>query len=206
MAQVGGAPVVRDKEARILAAAVHAFARNGYHASTMAAVAREAGVATGTIYLYFEGKQDLLVTLFRRHLTEYLERSRPALAAAAPGVPRLHLLAERHLAFFAGDRDLATVFQIHVREPDPVLAAGIRSAVATYFDVIGEVVATGVEAGDFAPDLDVRLARQVFFGALDEVVTGWVRSKRSYALMSALEPVATMLARAFGATLPGDPS
>jgi len=206
MAQVGDAPAVRDKEARILAAAVRTFAQNGYHASTMAAVAREAGVATGTIYLYFEGKQHLLVTLFRRHLTEYLERSRPALAAAVPGVPRLRLLAERHLAFFAGDRELATVFQIHVREPDPVLAEGIRTAVAAYFEVIGEVVAAGVEAGAFAPDLDVRLARQVFFGALDEVVTGWVRSKRSHALMSALEPVATMLARAFGATLPGDPS
>jgi len=198
MAQVGDAPAVRDKEARILAAAVRTFAQNGYHASTMAAVAREAGVATGTMHL--------LVTLFRRHLTEYLERSRPALAAAVPGVPRLRLLAERHLAFFAGDRELATVFQIHVREPDPVLAEGIRTAVAAYFEVIGEVVAAGVEAGAFAPDLDVRLARQVFFGALDEVVTGWVRSKRSHALMSALEPVATMLARAFGATLPGDPS
>ena len=58
----------------------------------------------------------------------------------------------------------------------------------------------------FATDLDVRFARQVFFGALDEIVTGWLRAKRPYALMSALNPVATMLARGFGATLLGDPS
>jgi TetR/AcrR family fatty acid metabolism transcriptional regulator len=172
----------------------------------MAVVAAEAGVATGTTYLYFDRKQDLLVTLFQRHLSEYMGRCTPALAAEEPGVPRLHRLAEQHLAFFAVDRELATVFQIHIREPDPLLADGIRPSVAAYFDLIGEVIQAGVDAGAFAADLDVRLARQVFFGALDEIVTGWLRAKRSHALMSALDPVATMLARGFGATLPGDPS
>lgn len=200
------APASGDKEARILAAAVRVFARRGYHGSSMAVVAREAEVATGTIYLYFERKQDLLVTLFQRHLNDYLRASRPLLQAEEPGVPRLRRLAEQHLAFFAGDRELATVFQIHVREPDPVLADGIRPSVAAYFDVISDVVTAGVEAGAFAPDLDVRLARQVFFGALDEVVTGWLRAKRPFSLMSALDPVAAMLARGFGAQLPGGPS
>jgi TetR/AcrR family fatty acid metabolism transcriptional regulator len=195
---------MRDKDARILAAAVRVFARQGYHGSTMATVAGEAGVATGTIYLYFERKQDLLVTLFQRHLTEYMDRCRPALAAAESGVPRLRLLAKLHLAFFAENRDLATVFQIHLREPDPLLAEGIRPSVAAYFDLIGDVIAAGVKSGAFTSDLNVRLARQVFFGALDEIVTGWIRSKRAFALMSALDPVATMLARGFGAIPTGD--
>ena len=200
------APVLADKEARILGAAVRVFARRGYHDSSMAVVAKEAGVATGTIYLYFEKKQDLLVTLFQRHLTEYMARCEPALASETPGVPRLRRLAEHHLAFFANDRELATVFQIHIREPDPLLAEGIRPTVAAYFDLIGGVIAAGVEAGAFSSDLDVRLARQVFFGALDEIVTGWIRSKRSYDLMSVLDPVATMLARGFGADVAGDPT
>lgn len=206
MPKVAGKPPTQDKEARILAAAVRVFAQNGYHDSSMAAVAKEAGVATGTTYLYFDRKQDLLVTLFQRHLNEYMDRCRDVLAAECPGVPRLRRLAERHLAFFAGDRELATVFQIHIREPDPLLAEGIRPSVAAYFDLIGDVIQAGVKSGAFAQDLDVRLARQVFFGALDEVVTGWLRAKRSFALMSTLDPVATMLARAFGATPPGDPS
>jgi TetR/AcrR family fatty acid metabolism transcriptional regulator len=202
MPRVGGAVVTRDKEASILAAAVRVFAHSGYHGSTMAAVAAEAGVATGTIYLYFERKPELLVTLFQRHLSEYMERCRPRLAAAEPGVPRLRLLAELHLAFFAEDRELATVFQIHIRDPDPVLAEGIRPSVAEYFDLIGEVIDDGVRRGAFAPHLDVRLARQLVFGALDEVVTGWLRSKRDYPLMSTLNPVAAMLARGLGATHP----
>ena len=206
MPKVRSAPTTGDKEARILAAAVRVFAERGYHGSSMAVVAREAGVATGTTYLYFDRKQDLLVTLFQRHLTEYMARCAPGLAAEDPGVPRLRRLAEQHLAFFAEDRQLAKVFQLHIREPDPLLADGIRPSVAAYFDLIGDVIQTGVDSGDFAGELDVRLARQVFFGALDEIVTGWLRAKRPYALMSALDPVATMLARGFGATLPGDPS
>jgi len=199
-------PPAPNKEARILTAAVRVFARNGYHGSTMAAVAQEAGVATGTIYLYFERKQDVLVALFRRHLTEYLERSRPVLLRAAPGVPRLRALARQHLAFFADDRELAQVFQIHIREPDPVLSEGILGSVTAYFDLIAQVISDGVASGAFDRELDVRYARQVFFGALDEVVTGWLRSRSSRSLMSALDPVATMLARAYGAAEPGDPS
>ena len=192
------------KEVRILEAAVRVFAEHGYHDSSMAVVAREAGVATGTIYLYFERKQDVLVTLFQRHLGGYLERCRPALEQVPPGVPRLRLLAEMHLAFFAEDRALASVFQIHAREPDPILADGIRPSVGAYFDLIAEVIQAGVACGTFLPDLDVRLARQVFFGTLDEIVTDWIRPRRPHPLMSALDPVATMLARGFGATVPGD--
>ncbi|HEX9886058.1 MAG TPA: TetR/AcrR family transcriptional regulator [Longimicrobiales bacterium] len=192
-------PPAPDKEDRILQAAVRVFAEHGYYRSNMATVAREAGVATGTIYLYFERKQDLLITLFQRHLGGYIERCRPALEEAAAGAPRLRLLTELHLAFFAEDRDLATVFLIHARDPDPALAEGIGPAVAAYFDVITEVIESGMTCGAFREDLDVRLSRQVFFGALDEVVTGWVRSQRERPLMSALEPVAAMLARGFGA-------
>jgi TetR/AcrR family fatty acid metabolism transcriptional regulator len=213
-AESGTPPETNGKEERILRAAVRVFSEHGYHGSSMAAVAREAQVATGTIYLYFERKQDLLVTLFQRHLGGYIERCRPALEETEAGVPRLRLLAEMHLGFFAEDRALASVFQIHAREPDPALSEGIRPTVAEYFEVIAEVIEAGVTAGAFRLDLDVRLARHVFFGALDECVTGWVRSKRVYPLMSVLDPLAAMLARAFGALpssrepepAPGDPT
>ena len=200
--EVGSAPEIVGKEDRILNAAVRVFAQHGYHSSSMATVAREAQVATGTIYLYFGRKQDLLITLFQRYLGGYIERCRPALQAAEPGVARLRLLVDMHLGFFAEDRALASVFQIHAREPDPVLSDGIKPTVAEYLEVIAEVIESGVTAGAFRLDLDVRLARQVFFGALDEVVTSWVRSKRIYPLMSVLDPLATMLARGFGAAPP----
>jgi TetR/AcrR family fatty acid metabolism transcriptional regulator len=206
MTQAGSFVVPKGKEELILDAAVRVFARSGYHGSSMASVAQEAGVAAGTIYLYFERKQDLLITLFQRDLGGYIESCRPALAEAQPGVPRLRMLVSTHLAFFAEDRERASVFQIHGREPDPVLSEGIRPTVAAYFEVIAEVMAAGVEAGAFDPSLDVRVARHVFFGAVDEVVTGWLRAKHPYPLMTVLDPLAAMLARAVGATAPGDSS
>jgi TetR/AcrR family fatty acid metabolism transcriptional regulator len=198
--------ITERKEDRILEAAVRVFAERGYHGGSMATVAQEAGVAAGTIYLYFERKQDLLITLFRRDLGDYIERCRPALAEAPAGVPRLRLLVGHHLAFFEEDRARASVFQIHAREPDPILSEGIRPVVAEYFDIIGDVLSEGVRTGAFAADLDVRLARHVFFGALDDVVTGWLKASRPYSLLRSLEPLAAMLARAFGAPVTGDPS
>jgi TetR/AcrR family fatty acid metabolism transcriptional regulator len=206
MTQAPSIAAPRGKEELILDAAMRVFARHGYHGSSMASVAQEAGVAAGTIYLYFERKQDLLVTLFQRDLGAYIARCRPALADAPPGVPRLRLLVEQHLAFFAEDRERASVFQIHIRDPDPVLAQGIRASVAGYFDLIAEVLQAGVESRSFHPSLDVRLARHVFFGAVDEVVTGWLRATRPFPLMKVLDPLVAMIARAVGATDPGDPS
>jgi len=196
----------QGKEGQILQAAVRVFAEHGYHGSSMAAVAREAGVATGTIYLYFERKQDLLITLFDHHLGGYIQRSRPALLKAEAGVPRLRKLVEQHLGFFAENRALASVFLVHAREPDPTLAEGISPIVSGYFDVISEVIEAGVVCGTFDAGLDARLARHVFFGAVDEVVTDWARRERHHPLMSVLDPLATMLARGFGATLPGEVS
>ncbi len=206
MTQAGSLVVPKGKEERILDAAVRVFARSGYHGSSMASVAQEAGVAAGTIYLYFERKQDLLITLFQRDLGGYIESCRPTLAMAEPGVPRLRMLVSTHLVFFAEDRERASVFQIHGREPDPVLADGIRPTVAAYFDLIAEVIEAGIEARAFDPELDVRVARHVFFGAVDEIVTGWLRSRHPYPLMTVLDPLVAMLARAVGATNPGDSS
>jgi TetR/AcrR family fatty acid metabolism transcriptional regulator len=188
-----------DKEERILQAAVHVFAENGYHGSKMAQVADAAGVATGTIYLYFRRKQDLLISLFQRHLGGYIERCKPELLAEPVGVARLRRMVAMHLEFYAEDRALASVFQIHAREPDPALREGIQPAVAEYFELITAVVQDGVDAGEFAADVDVRLARDLFFGALDQVVTRWLHAKHAFSLMSVHEPLAAMLARGLGA-------
>ncbi len=192
-------PRTSDKEARILRAAIEVFAERGYHASRIAHVAERAGVATGTIYLYFAKKPDLLVRLFQRTLSGVLDRSAALLRRCEPGMPRLRKLIELHLAFFAGDRALSRVFQIHVRDPDPGIREGIQPTFVAYFGVIEDVVQDGIDAGAFAPDLDVRLSRRVVFGALDEVVTSWLRGKRERDLMDDLEPVARMLSRAVGA-------
>ena len=190
----------KDKEERILQAAVRLFGRKGYHASSIADIADEAGVAAGTIYLYFKRKEDLLVRLFQKYIGGYVEDSRPAIRAAEPGLARLYTLVSRQLRFFDADKTLARAFEIHLREVNPVIRDGIRPTLRDYFVIIDEVIEEGKTAGDFDPLLDVAIARRLLFGGLEQVVTSWVLSRRNYSLVEVLDPLFTMLARAMGAS------
>jgi TetR/AcrR family fatty acid metabolism transcriptional regulator len=189
----------RGKRQLILRAAAAVFARRGYHGASMAQVAEEAGVAAGTIYLYFAGKEQLLVTLVGGALRDYLEECRPLLAAAAPGAPRLRRLIELHLSFFERDPDLARLLMVHLREADPAIQAGIAPALRAAYDLIEEVLRAGVAAGAFDPGLDPRLARKLLAGGLEEVVSSWVLREPRYSLLRVLDPLHRMAARAMGA-------
>lgn len=189
----------KAKENRILHAAISVFAEKGYHGSSIADIAGEAKVATGTIYLYFAHKEDLLTAIFQRYLGSYLKEVTPDLVAQPPGLPQLRRLVDLHLKFFQRDMSLARVFQIHMREVNPVIRDGIRPTMMDYFDLIDRVIGGGVACGDFDPELDTRLARQFFFGGLDQVVTSWVVTGGKFDLVSIADQAYAMLARAFGA-------
>jgi len=196
-------PAIRSypegKEERILQAAVAVFARKGYHGSAIADVAREAGVAAGTIYLYFARKEDLLIELFRRSIGGYLEEVRPRLEAAAPGLPRLWLAIRANLAFFEEDRARARVLLLHAREVHPLIREGIRPVMRAYFAVLEDVLATGMAAGAFAPDLDPALARRFVAGGLEEAVARHLVAHPATSLLELHDPLFRMVARAAGA-------
>lgn len=185
-----------NKELQILEGAARAFARRGFHHATMADVAREAGVATGTLYLYVSQKEALLGLLFRTFLGKYLDLGEPLLEATEPGVEQLRLLVERHFAFFAENPDLATVFQLHLREIHPDIRAGIEDTTHRYFAIVDRVIQGGIASGAFDPKLDLRAARNIVFGGLDATVTAWVLSERRFVLRSQIDPLTDMLTRA----------
>lgn len=104
-----------DKRQRILQAAVKVFARKGYFAAKVSEIAKRAGVADGTIYLYFRNKEDILISLFDEIMAEHVEEGRRALAQAATPAERLLTVAERHLGLLGRNRDLVVVFQVELR-------------------------------------------------------------------------------------------
>ena len=171
-----------DKRRRILQAAVKVFARKGYFAARVAEIAERAGVADGTIYLYFRGKEDILVSLFDELMAEHVERAREEMQAVQDAPSRLRLIAEHHLRALGADRDLAVVFQVELRQSTKFMERFTASWLGRYFDLVGSVIEQGQREGTLRADVPRKLVTKAFFGTLDALVTSWVIGRKDYDL------------------------
>lgn len=179
------------RRSEIVRAAVDVFAERGYFAARMREVATKAGVADGTLYLYFKGKEDLLVSVLEEYAGEFLQRARRDVSATADPVAQLRAVVERHLTSFENDRALAHVFQIELRHTRRFLRQIAKGKVAEYLLLLQQVIANGVAQGVFRDDIPPEMAARAVFGALDELVTSWVLATRP----KRLAPQATALVR-----------
>jgi len=158
------------------------FARRGFFNAQVADVAREAGVAAGTVYLYFQSKDDLLISIFERTMHEGLEAARQALAGVSDPVERLRRLALVHLERLGQDRDLAVVFQVELRQSTKFMERFSSTLLQDYLHAIRDAVADAQTAGRFRRGVSPTFAAKVLYGALDEMATNWILSRRRYAL------------------------
>lgn len=163
-----------ERQQEILDAAVRAFSRQGYHNCTVAQVAREAGVADGTIYLYFASKEDLLVSAFRRVLETLFARLDPEIAAIPSPLDKLRRLVEMHLELMEGDPDVASFLQFQLRQPETSVRTAIAGPLADYARRIEAVLEEGKASGEVRADVGTRMLRRVIFGAVDETVSAWI--------------------------------
>jgi TetR/AcrR family fatty acid metabolism transcriptional regulator len=191
-------PRAIDKRRRILDAAVRVFARKGYFAARVSDVARKAGVADGTIYLYFRSKEDLLVRLFDEVMSVHVEEARAAVRALPSAPERLLAIAERHLAVLGANRDLAAVFQVELRQSTRFMERFTASWLRDYFALLDEVIEQGQRDGSLRADVSRKLAAKVLFGALDETVTSWLLSEKRYPLKGQAAPVVDLFLRGAG--------
>lgn len=183
-----------EKYLQILEAAVKEFAESGYHRTQVARIAKEAGVADGTIYLYFENKEDILVSLFTEKMGDFVEQLVGKLKNTSGFKQQLLTLIRHHLEILGSNPAQAMVTQIELRQIDPQINKGISGPLKSYFVVIEEVILLGQKEGFVSGSLDVRLARKMLFGAIDEVVTCWVMAdKRKYELLPLADPLYQML-------------
>ncbi|MGD9546198.1 MAG: TetR/AcrR family transcriptional regulator [Candidatus Krumholzibacteriia bacterium] len=182
-----------DKKQRILDAAVVEIARRGYHQTTVAMIARRAGVADGTIYLYFKNKDEVLVSLFDRALGRFIEEGRDRLAGFAGAEAKLRDIVERHLTLVGQDRDLAIITQVELRHSLHFMEELSRAQVGRYLEIIAEVLAEGRVEGVFRAGLDPVLGAKAVFGILDEMATDWVLSRRNTRLEGKAREVADLI-------------
>lgn len=192
-----------DKRARILDAAVRVVADKGFFGATIAEIAREAGVADGTIYLYFRSKDDLLVSLVEDALGRILADARARVAAAPTPLEALRAFIRHHLEEVARRPDLALVLTVELRpSAKPLKTYGSRSFVG-YLDLLADVLRRGQETGSVRADLNVKAVRRAIFGALDEVALAWLLGGRRFDLSQNAEELAGLFAR--GVAAPGRP-
>jgi TetR/AcrR family fatty acid metabolism transcriptional regulator len=178
-----------DKRDAILRAATDVFARHGFFQSQVADVARAAGVAAGTVYLYFRSKDDLLVSIFERTMREAIDEGRAALEGLTDPRERLERLARMHLERLGRDRELAVVFQVELRQSTKFMERFSSTFLRDYIGMLRETIAAGQEAGLFRADVNPTTAAKVLFGALDEMATNWILSKRRYSLAAEADAV-----------------
>ena len=182
-----------DKREAILRAATHVFARNGYFNSKVADVARVAGVADGTVYLYFKSKEEILHTIFERNAGEAIEEGRRQLARITDPREKLRRIARLHLERLGADRDLAVVFQVELRGSTKFMEAFSATGLAEYLRLVREVVEEGQRARVFRRGLNAKVVAKVLFGALDEMATNWILSSRRYKLAPMADEVLDIL-------------
>jgi TetR/AcrR family fatty acid metabolism transcriptional regulator len=182
-----------DKYQRILDAAILVIAEHGYFQSRVSEIAERAGVADGTIYLYFKNKEEILRAAITSAFTEFLRRARHELEQTGDPVEQLHRLARLHLAALSANKPLAAVFQTELRHSAKFLAEFSRTELKQYFDLIREIVRRGQQSGTFRAGISDKIVANCFFGALDEMVTSWVLSDHDYPLEGAAVAVADVI-------------
>ncbi len=182
-----------ERQQEILDAAVRAFSRHGYHNCTVAQVAREAGVADGTIYLYFQGKEDLLVSAFRHVLEQVFERLDREIAAIADPLAKLRRLVEIHLELMEGDPDVASFLQFQLRQPESSVRKAIAGPLGQYARRIEAAIEEGKAAGQVRADVGTRVMRRLLFGAVDETVSAWLLQPVRDPLVPKAEPLVEVI-------------
>ena len=188
------------KRDAILRAAIDVFAGRGFFNAQVADVARAAGVAAGTVYLYFESKDDLLVSIFERTMRDAIADGRAAVAPVRDPVEQLRTVARVHLDRMGRDRSLAIVFQVELRQSTKFMERLSSTLLREYLGIIRTIIVEGQKSGAFRKDLNATLAAKLFFGGLDEMATNWILSRRKYALASEADAIVDLFVHGAGAS------
>lgn len=173
----------KPKYKQIVDAAVIAIAENGYHQAQVSKIAKEAGVADGTIYLYFKNKEDILVSVFREKMSVFVENVKEILATEITATEKLYKMIDNHFRLLYSDRHLAIVTQLELRQSNKDLRYRINEVLKEYLVLLDSILKEGIEKGEFDGQIDIRLARQMVFGTIDETITSWVMNDQKYDLL-----------------------
>ena len=182
-----------QKRQRILRAAIDVFASKGYFTARMTDVAEAAEVADGTLYLYFEGKEHLLMSIFDSVLGRFIERLDEEIEKIDNPTEKLSVMIRLHLETLGRDHALAHVLQIETRHSRRFMSLFTRGKLGEYLNRVRDIIIEGQESGVFRGNISPGLATNLVFGAVDEIVTSWLLAERPGDLVRHHRPLVRML-------------
>lgn len=190
-----------DKRNLITEAAVEVFAEKGFRDARVSDIAKRAGVADGTIYLYFKNKEDILLSIFEEKMDLLLGRLQEALLGVDDPEERIRIFARFHFEQVRTNRAAAEVLQVELRLSNKFLKEYRPEKLWAYLGVFGQIVRDGQERGLFRRDIDPFVSMWAFFGAMDELAMQWVLSRKNdrFSLESAADQVAGIFIRGLSA-------
>jgi len=163
-----------DKRERILRAAIKVFAEKGFFQAKISEIAKTANVADGTIYLYFDNKDDLLIQVFEEVMDRFLEGLGVSMKDVEGPVERIRLFLEHHLSMVETYPDVAAVISVELRQSHKFMKEYKNPKFAQYLTVLADIVRDGAEEGVFRSDINPWMSARALFGMLDELVVAWV--------------------------------
>ena len=166
-----------EKREKILDAAIKTFARKGFHQSRVTDIAQEAGVADGTIYLYFRNKDDVLISIFEEKMKMIHDRMLQSLENIKDPRARLSQFISFHLTQLERYRPLAEIMQVELRLSSKFMKEYVPTQLTEYLNLLATIVQEGQEAGVFRPDVNPAIMKRAIFGAMDELALNWVLTK-----------------------------
>jgi TetR/AcrR family fatty acid metabolism transcriptional regulator len=183
-----------EKKNKIIEAAVRVFAEKGFYNAKVSDVARQAGVADGTIYLYFKNKDDILISLFESKMDLILKRFREILTQSDDPIEKLKAFFKLYFNLIMEDEKLAEVFQVELRQSGKFLKDYKNQKFADYLNLIADIVQEGIDSGFFRQDLNVHIIKLMIFGAIDEIARQWILgAETKYSLDDATKEISHTL-------------
>nr|WP_320012848.1 TetR/AcrR family transcriptional regulator [uncultured Desulfobulbus sp.] len=162
-----------DKHRKIIRAATKVFAKKGFFNARISDIAKEAKVADGTIYLYFNNKADILLSVFEQEIGKLIDQVAGLLEKETDPQEKLRIFITNHLEEMKKNRYLAEVIHIELRQTSKLIREYRKNTFNEYLAIIAQIIKEGQENGAFRPELHPHVIRQMIFGSLDEISRCW---------------------------------
>jgi TetR/AcrR family fatty acid metabolism transcriptional regulator len=162
-----------NKHTKIITAATKIFAQKGFFNARISDIAKEAKVADGTIYLYFNNKFDILLSVFEEEIGNLITQVRKLLAEETDPRKMLEVFATKHLSVMKKNKYLAEVIQIELRQTNKLIKDYRNNKFSEYVNIISDIIKLGQEQNIYRSDILPGIAKRAFFGSLDEISRVW---------------------------------